>query len=65
MASALQGLAERKGSLDDEDVKTLLNAIERFGKGRVAQRLAGKIDIERCPAYVKDGVLRIVEVLSK
>jgi len=64
-AGALQEFAEREGSLNDEDVKTLLNAIERFGKGRVAQRLAGTIDIERCPAYIKDGVHQLVGALSR
>ena len=62
--AALQGLVERGTELNEAEAKTLMKAIERIGKGRVAQRLAGKVNAERFPAYVTDGILQIAEVLS-
>ena len=64
-AEALQGLANLDRELNEDEAETLLKSIERIGKGRVAQRLAGKIDADRFPTYIKDGVLQLVEVLSK
>ena len=41
---ALQELADRNTELSDEEADGLLRTLERIGKGRVAQRLAGSVD---------------------
>jgi len=64
MADAVQELTGRHEALEDKGIETLLRALDRFGKGRIAQRLAGKIDINRCPLYIKNAVRQLVEVLS-
>ena len=61
---ALLELANDKYELDDNDAKRLLRTIERIGKGRVAQRLASRVDAKRFPAYITDGILRITGELS-
>lgn len=64
-AEVLESLADQEANLSRDDAKYLLRSIERFGKGRVAQRFAAKVDSDRIPTYIKDGVLRIVEVLTQ
>ena len=61
----LENLANRKTALTDKEAKRLLKTIGRFGKGRVAQRLAGRIDSQKIPAYIKEGVCRLTEELSR
>ena len=62
--AALQELAERGTKLNECEAKALMKTIERIGKGRVAQRLAGRITAERFPAYVTNGILQITEAVS-
>ena len=62
---ALQELADRKTELTDDEADALLKTLERIGKGRAAQRLAGSVDAQRFPTYIKDGIQRITEVLSE
>ena len=64
-AQTLGNLAERKTPLTNKEAKRLLKTIERFGKGRVAQRLASRIDSQRIPSYITGGVHRITEALSR
>ena len=63
--TALENLAERNTKLTNKEAKRLLKTIERFGKGRVAQRLASRIDSQRIPSYITGGVHRITEALSR
>ena len=66
VSGELQKLAELDRNLNEGEAGRLLEVIERRGgKGRVAQRLAGKVDHERFPNYITDAILKIVEVLSK
>ena len=60
----LEKLVTSERDLDEDQARYLLGVIERYGKGRVAQRLAGKMDPERSPAFVKDAVSAIVEGLA-
>lgn len=62
---ALQELADRNKELTDDEADALLKTLERLGKGRVAQRLAGNVDAHRFPPYITDGIRRITEVLSE
>ena len=64
-AQTLGNLAERKTPLTNKEANLLLKTIERFGKGRVAQRLASRIDSQRIPSYITGGVHRITEALSR
>ena len=61
----LQELADRNTELTDDEADGLLRALDRVGKGRAAQRLAGSVDAERFPVYVIDGIRYITEVLSE
>lgn len=61
----LADILERGTPLSDVDSDRLLRSVERIGKGRVSQRMAGKIVGTKAPTYIKDGVSKIVEVLSK
>ena len=66
VSGELQRLAELDRNLNEGEAGRLLEVIERRGgKGRVAQRLAGKVDHERFPNYITDAILKIVEALSK
>ncbi len=61
----LQSLANDKYVLNDDDASYLLQSIDRIGKGRVAQRLASRVDAQRIPSYIIDGIRRITEELSE
>ena len=61
----LRELADRNTELTDDEADGLLRALDRVGKGRAAQRLAGRVDAQRFPAYVIDGIQYITEVLSE
>ena len=60
----LQELADRNSPLSDSEADSLLKTIERIGKGRVAQRLSGRVDAERFPAHITDGIRHLAERLS-
>lgn len=62
---ALKALAECDSKLSDDEARGLLRTIERYGKGRVAQRLASRIDSARIPEYITDGVRSVTEELSE
>ena len=62
---ALQELVDRNTELSDDDADTLLKTVDRIGKGRVAQRLASKVDSQRLPTYITDGISKIIEEVSK
>ena len=64
-AQALEKLAERDTELSKGEADLLLRTIERFGKGRVAQRLANRVDFQKFPSYITDGIHRITEELSR
>ena len=64
-ATALRELASLDTELSDDEAGNLLRAVEQIGKGRVAQRLASRIDAQRFPAYITDGIRRITEELSE
>lgn len=64
-ARALASQAKCDRILSKKEADDLLSTIERFGKGRVAQRLASRIDSKRIPAYMTDGICKITEELSK
>lgn len=62
--SAIEAMASDQTQLTGDNIEILLNSLERFGKGRIAQRLAGKVDIDRCPDYIKAGIEAIVRLVS-
>ena len=50
--------------MTSEAEQRMMGVIDRIGKGRFAQRLAGKIDASRCPAYIAEAVKGVVQELS-
>ncbi|MFH1953309.1 MAG: AAA family ATPase [Pseudomonadota bacterium] len=40
------------GAVPDDDAKYIIGSIESYGKGRFAQRLAGKLSKDRIPSYI-------------
>ena len=42
----------------------LVALIERVGKGRFAQRLAGAVTAKRCPAYIRTALERIRDAVT-
>ncbi len=61
----LQRIVAKGTKLDAGDAAFLMETIRRVGKGSVAQRLAKRIDHEKFPTYVTDGIRNITKVLSK
>lgn len=57
-----------KASLSDlakqENIEYILKKIEEIGKGRFAQRLAGKLTKEKLPPYLKDAINFITESIN-
>lgn len=62
--SAIEAMSSNQTQLTGDNIEILLNSLERFGKGRIAQRLAGKVDIDRCPDYIKAGIEAIMRLVS-
>ena len=60
-----QELALSQAPLSNGDARSLLRSINRYGKGRVAQRFTGKVDSEKFPNYIREGILEIVGACSK
>ena len=60
----LRGLADLDTKLSENEAANLLRAVEQIGKGRVAQRLASKVNAQRFPAYITDGIRQITKELS-
>jgi putative ATP-dependent endonuclease of OLD family len=46
------------------DAARFLGLIERVGKGRFAQRLAGAVTAQRCPAYLRRALERIRDAVT-
>ena len=66
VSEELQALADLDRGLHKSEAQRLLEVIDRRGgKGRVAQRLAEKVDAERFPSYITEAIVKIVEVLSQ
>ena len=63
-ARTLQEYVNRGTELNFDEATVLMNAIGGIGKGRVAQRLAEKIEAEGFPAYVTKAIFKMTEVLS-
>lgn len=61
----IQRIVEQGTDLDDAESDFLMRTIGRIGKGGVAQRLAGRVDHEKFPTYVTEGIRYITEVFSK
>ena len=57
-------LVTEGGALSGEDRRQFLNDIERTGKGRFAQRFAGKLATEKQPEYLHNAISDIVGLLS-
>lgn len=55
---------KENGEINDEDAKYIISTIEYFGKGRFAQRLAGKLTKDRIPLYIKDAINHIVGLVT-
>ena len=65
VSGELQGFATLDRDLNKDEAQRLLEVIERrVGKGRVAQRLAERVDAERFPHYTTTAIVKIVEDLS-
>ena len=58
------GLVETGPRINEDDARTVLERIERIGKGRFAQRLANKVTKEYCPGYIEAAILHVVGKLS-
>ena len=66
VSGELQVLVELDRNLNKGEAQRLLQVIDRRGgKGRVAQRLSGKVAHERIPNYITDAIVKIVEALSE
>jgi putative ATP-dependent endonuclease of the OLD family len=46
------------------DIPRLLTLIDRLGKGRFAQRLAGRVRAAHCPAYIRSALERIRDAVT-
>ena len=62
--SAIEAMVNAKTQLTGDNIEILLTVLKRFGKGRIAQRFAGKVDIDRCPDYIKAGIDALVGRVS-
>jgi putative ATP-dependent endonuclease of OLD family len=51
--------ARMKEEIESDNFESWLGRIERVGKGRFAQRFAGKITADKIPNYIKAAVQRI------
>ena len=47
-----------------ENRSKILARIEKVGKGRFAQRLAGKLEGQTPPAYIKKALQRVIDLVS-
>lgn len=47
--------------MGDRNLEQLLRDIERFGKGRFAQRFAEKVKKEKIPAYIRDAITHLID----
>ena len=61
----LEEIVNRSTPLDGSEATNLMKTISRIGKGRVAQRLASRINDGKSPSYVTGGIRYIVKVLSE
>ena len=57
-------LVTEGGPLSEENRRPFLNDIERVGKGRFAQRFAGRLAREKQPEYLHDAIAHIIGLLS-
>ncbi|MCC5785105.1 MAG: AAA family ATPase [Phycisphaerales bacterium] len=55
-------LADLEIAPDEEFANKILKIIEKIGKGRFAQRLAGQITTETCPEYIADAIRFIAKI---
>ena len=62
---ALKELAGRARIQTDTDVETVNKAIRSFGKGRLAQRFANKIDVRKLPDYIARGIDHITDLVAQ
>ena len=62
---ALMELAGRARIQTDTDVETVNKAIRPFGKGRLAQRFANKIDVRKLPDYIARGIDYITDLVAQ
>ena len=61
MVERTKTLSQGPVPINPDMEKQLLNDIEQIGKGRFSQRLASKIDKERCPQYKKLALTHVVK----
>jgi putative ATP-dependent endonuclease of OLD family len=60
-SQAARGRAEKWGDDPDEcEPEDLLSDIDKIGKGRFAQRLAGNMKGNHCPPYVEKAIKHVV-----
>ncbi|MCY4528361.1 MAG: AAA family ATPase [Chloroflexi bacterium] len=57
-------LMNADSEVSEDDSEAVLRRIERIGKGRFAQRLAGKVTQEDCPAYLKAAIQQAIGKLG-
>ncbi len=57
-------LVDAGPDVSEDDAQTILRRIERIGKGRFAQRLAEKVTMESCPAYIKGAIQHVIGQLG-
>ena len=55
-----KAIADQGTPIGDGDLEQLLRDIERFGKGRFAQRLAEKVKTEKIPAHIRDAITYLI-----
>jgi putative ATP-dependent endonuclease of OLD family len=53
-------IADQGTPIADGNLEQLLRDMERFGKGRFAQRFAEKLKTEKIPAYMRDAIIYLV-----
>ena len=59
-----QELVDAGSEVNPADAQVVLRRIERIGKGRFAQRLAGKVTVDHCPAYIKAAIQHVIRQLG-
>ena len=61
----LKQLANSDEALSKKESRYLRRSVERVGKGRLAQRFADKVDLDRIPCYIKEAIQCITGVLEQ
>ncbi|MEX0611206.1 MAG: AAA family ATPase [Pirellulales bacterium] len=64
-AASRQRFKQWASTVESVPLDSVMSAIERAGKGRVAQRLASKLNAAICPVYIKEAIEHVTQQLPQ